>query len=103
MARNHLQNALGQVNRALSDMTEEQNTLAANWAGETASKFGLALHQWLDDLGVVQSNLDTILNNIHTQFHIYVNTNDDSTGMVNAFQTGMAGSLSGLSGLLDEI
>jgi WXG100 family type VII secretion target len=90
-AQGNFQNALDQVNTAYSDMSEQASTLAANWAGETASKFGIALTQWLDDFGIVQQQLSTILQTLSSNTGVYANTNQGSQEMADSFANGMSG------------
>jgi WXG100 family type VII secretion target len=97
-AQGDFQTALEQVNTAYGDMAEEQATLAANWTGESASRFGVALSSWLDDLKVVQSGLALILEKLASNTHVYANTDEGSTQMAGAFQKGLSG-LQGLQGL----
>lgn len=89
------QNALDQVNTAYSSMTEQQATLAANWYGETASAFGGALDQWLQDFSTVRAQLTKILETLSANTGVYANTNDGSQQMAASFSSG----LSGVSGL----
>jgi WXG100 family type VII secretion target len=90
-AQANFQNALDQVSTAYSDMSEQQSNLQANWAGETASTFGQALSQWLDDFKVVQTNLANILEALSAQTGIYANTNEGSQQMAAAFLNGTSG------------
>lgn len=95
LAQQDFQNALDQVNTALTDMTEEQSTLAANWTGEAASSFGQALSTWLEDLQVVQQQLAGMCEKLSSHTGVYTNTHEQSTQMASAFKQG----LSGLQGL----
>jgi uncharacterized protein YukE len=94
-AQGHFQNALEQVNTAYTNMSEQQGTLAANWTGEASSSFGRALTTWLDDLGIVRSQLILILEKLAANTGVYTNTNEGSSQMANAFLQGLPG-LAGL-------
>jgi WXG100 family type VII secretion target len=90
-AQGNFQNALDQVNTAYNDMTEQQSTLAANWTGETASTFGVALAQWLDDFNVVRKELTKILETLSHNTGVYANTNEGSQQMATSFAHGLSG------------
>lgn len=90
-AQGNFQNALDQVNTAYGDMREQQGTLAANWAGETASTFGQALEQWLEDFNVVKQQLTSILDTLSQNTGVYANTNEGSQQMAASFVNGMSG------------
>jgi|SRR5579871_516030 len=89
------QNALDQVNTAYSNMSEQQATLASNWTGETASAFGAALDQWLQDFNVVKVQLTRILETLSANTGVYARTDEGSQQMAASF----SGGLSGLPGL----
>ena len=90
-AQADFQNALDQVNTALTDMTEEQSTLMANWTGEAASSFGQALSTYLQDLGIVRQQLGIMLESLSTHTGIYANTHEESQQMAAVFQHGLTG------------
>lgn len=94
-AQGNFQNALDEVNTAYQNMTEQQQTLAANWTGETASSFGQALEQWLEDLNTVKQALTNLLEALSKNTGVYSNTNDQSTQVASQFKSGLAG-VSGL-------
>jgi WXG100 family type VII secretion target len=89
-AQTSFQNALDQVNTAYNNMSEQQGALAANWSGETSSKFGMALEKWLEDFQIVQKELASIIDTLGTNTGVYANTEDESTQMANAFANGMS-------------
>jgi WXG100 family type VII secretion target len=94
------QNALDAVNTSYQDMTSQQDTLAANWQGETSSAFGIALTQYLEDLGSVRNALASLMNTMGQNTGIYANTNEQSQQVAQAFTgTVNSGSFSGLAGL----
>jgi WXG100 family type VII secretion target len=90
-AQANFQNALDQVNTAYSDMSEQQSTLRANWYGETASSFGVALDQWLQDFNTVKVQLTNILDALSANTGVYANTNEGSQQMALSFSSGMSG------------
>lgn len=94
-AQGKFQNALDQVNTYYSSMTEQQANLAANWVGETASAFGMAVNQWLDDFGAVRAQLTNLIETLSQATGVYANTDEGSQQVVAAFKQG----LSGLAGL----
>lgn len=94
-AQASFQNALDQVNTAYNNMSEQRYTLASNWTGETASAFGNALDQWLQDFSVVQSQLTRILETLSANTGVYARTNEGSQQLAASF----AGGLSGMPGL----
>jgi WXG100 family type VII secretion target len=71
-------------------MTDQQSTLAANWTGETASSFGQALNQWLQDFNTVKTQLSNMLETLSQNTGIYTNTNDESTQMAQTFGSSMS-------------
>jgi WXG100 family type VII secretion target len=90
-AQGNFQTALDQVNTAYSDMREQQSTLAANWTGETASSFGQALEQWLEDLNTVKTQLSNMLETLSQNTGVYANTNETSQQVASQFTSGLAG------------
>ena len=90
-AQNSFQQTLDTCNTAYSNMTEQQQTLAANWSGEAASAFGQALDTYLEDLGTVRQQLSNILEALSTNTGVYANTNEGSTQLSNAFANGLPG------------
>jgi WXG100 family type VII secretion target len=90
-AQQNFQQALDNVNTAYTNMTEQQSTLAANWTGETASTFGQALNQWLEDFSTVRTQLTRILEALSQNTGVYANTNEQSQQMAGSFQSGMSG------------
>ena len=91
LAQVDFQNALDQVNTTLTDMSEEQSTLAANWTGEAASSFGQALQTWLEDLQVVQQQLAGMCEKLSSHTGVYTNTHEQSSEMAAAFMQGLPG------------
>ena len=90
-AQGDFQNALDQVNTTLTDMSEEQSTLAANWTGEAASSFGQALQTWLDDLQVVQQQLAGMCEKLASHTGVYTDTHEQSKAVAQAFKQGLPG------------
>jgi WXG100 family type VII secretion target len=90
-AQQNFQQALDNVNTAYSNMTEQQSNLAANWTGETASTFGQALNQWLEDFSTVRTQLIRILEALSQNTGVYANTNEQSQQMAGSFQSGLSG------------
>jgi WXG100 family type VII secretion target len=90
-AQGHFQNALDQVNTAYTQMAEQQSMLQANWIGETASAFGMALSQWLDDLSVVRAQLGGMVESLSQNTNVYANTNEGSQEMATSFANGLSG------------
>lgn len=90
-AQQNFQSALDQVNTAYTNMTEQQSMLAANWTGETASTFGQALNQWLEDFSTVRTQLTRILEALSSNTGVYANTNEQSQQMAGSFQSGLSG------------
>src|SRR5215472_3822920 len=94
------QTALDALNTAFSDMNTQQETLQANWQGESASTFGQALTAYVNDLGLVRNSLITLMQTMSQNTHIYVNTQENSQQVVQAFQgTVNNGAFDGLPGL----
>jgi WXG100 family type VII secretion target len=90
-AQGNFQNALDQVNTAYSNMQEQQSTLQANWTGETASTFGNALSQWLEDFNTVKQQLAKITETLSQNTGVYANTNEGSQQMAGSFANGLSG------------
>jgi WXG100 family type VII secretion target len=90
-AQGNFQNALDQVNTAFNNMQDQESTLAANWTGETASTFGQALNQWLEDFSVVRQQLSGMLETLSTNTGVYANTNEGSQQMAASFSNGLSG------------
>jgi WXG100 family type VII secretion target len=97
-AQGRFQDALGQVNTAFNDMSEQQSNLQTNWVGETASSFGTALTQWLDNFQVVQTQLTNVLDALSSATGVYANTDATSQDMANVFKNSLSG-VPGLGGL----
>jgi uncharacterized protein YukE len=96
-AQGIFQTALSEVNTVYNDMEYQQTTLSANWAGETASAFGLALSNYLNDLWAIRNELILIANTLSEQTGIYVNTQEDANQVEQAFSSQQGpGALSGL-------
>lgn len=94
------QTALDEVNTAFQDMTAQQDTLQANWQGETSSAFGMALSQYLEDLSKVRTALTNLMNTMGQNTGIYANTQEQSQQVAQSFQgTVNSGSFNGLAGL----
>jgi WXG100 family type VII secretion target len=83
--------ALGMLNTAYSDMSEQQANLAAHWQGETSSAFGAALSAWLDDMHTVRQQLARIVETLAKHTGLYANTQESSQQVATAFQNGMSG------------
>lgn len=92
------QTALSNVTTSLQNMEAQQETLAINWQGETATAFGQALTTWLGDMQAVQKALTNIIDVMGHNTGVYANTQEDSSQVQQAFTSGVQG-LSGLSGL----
>ena len=92
------QTALTDVHTVLQDMTTQQDTLAANWAGETASAFGQALTNWLNDMTAIQNALINLIDTMGQNTGVYANTQNESAQVQQAF-TNQVNSLNSLSGL----
>lgn len=92
-AQNNFQNTVDQVNTAYNAMQTQQESLAAAWSGETSTAFGQALNQWLEDFGVVRTQLVTILETLSHNTGVYASTNEEATSI--AMQ---AGKFAGLPG-----
>ena len=90
-AQGTFQTALDEMNTTYNDMLSEATTLAANWTGETSSAFGQALQTWLDDLNQVKGQLIVVMESLATHTSIYVNTNEGSNQVAQAFTQGLAG------------
>jgi WXG100 family type VII secretion target len=90
-AQKNFQKALDEVNTAYNNMTEQQSALAANWTGETASTFGQALNQWLEDFNTVRTQLTKILEALSANTGVYANINEQSQQMAGSFQSGLSG------------
>jgi WXG100 family type VII secretion target len=90
-AQASFQNALDQMNASFSNMSEQQSNLQANWAGETASTFGNALNQWLEDFSTVRSQLSQMLEVLSTNTGVYANTNENSQQAASSFSGGLGG------------
>ncbi len=83
------QNAVDEVNTTYTNMSEQINTLAANWTGDTANAFIAAAEQWLTDLEVVDQNLQLILEGLAHHTHIYANIHGQSQQVAQAFANGL--------------
>lgn len=92
-AQRNFQSAVDQVNTAYQAMETQQGALAGAWTGETSTAFGQALTRWLEDFGVVRTQLGTILETLSSNTGVYANTNEEATNT--AIQ---AGQFSGLPG-----
>lgn len=90
-AQPHFQTAVDNCNTAYNNMTEQQSTLAANWTGETASTFGQAMNQWLEDFNTVRTQLTHILETLSQNTGVYANTQEGSQQMAASFQSGLSG------------
>lgn len=85
-AQEDFQQALDQMNSVYSAMTEEQDTLSANWSGMAASAFGQALGAWLDDLYQIRQELVVMTESLSTHTGIYSDANETSQQVAAAFQ-----------------
>jgi WXG100 family type VII secretion target len=92
-AQQNFQNAVDQVNTAYQAMETQQSALVAAWTGETSTAFGQALTKWLEDFGVVRTQLGTILETLSANTGVYANTNEEAT--TTAMQAGQFSSLPG--------
>ncbi|HEY6494974.1 MAG TPA: WXG100 family type VII secretion target [Trebonia sp.] len=92
-AQQGFQNAVDEVNTAYNAMESQQSALAAAWTGETSTAFGQALSRWLEDFGVVRTQLINILETLSANTGVYANTNEEATNT--AIQ---AGKFAGLPG-----
>jgi uncharacterized protein YukE len=94
------QTALDAVTTSYQKMLVQQETLQANWVGETASAFGAALSSYLEDLVKIQSALKDLMSNMGVNTGIYANTQETNQQVAQAFtQTVNSGAFSGLPGL----
>lgn len=84
---------LSRVNTAYQNMTTQQENLAVNWTGESASTFGTALSAWLDDFKSVQTSLVSIIEAFDANLGVYESTND----LVSERSAQMAATFSGQS------
>ena len=80
-AQTHFQNAVDQVNTAYNAMQTQQEALAASWTGETSTAFGQALNEWLDDFGIVRTQLISILETLSQNTGVYANTNEEASNI----------------------
>jgi len=78
-AQQAFQNAVDQVNTSYQSMESQQGALAAAWTGETSTAFGQALTRWLEDFGVVRTQLINILETLSANTGVYANTNEQAT------------------------
>jgi WXG100 family type VII secretion target len=92
-AQNKMQEIYGELNSAVNSLGEQQSTLAANWSGEASSQFGQALTNFMEDFGRINSALVSMMETLGQNTHIYVNTNDTSTAMAQAFTNTTSGML----------
>jgi WXG100 family type VII secretion target len=90
-AQNVMQEIYGQLNSAMQSMTEQQSTLAANWSGEASTSFGQALNNFIEDFNKINGALVGMMEALSQNTHIYVNTNDTSTQMAQAFTNNTSG------------
>ena len=78
-AQQNFQSAVDEVNTAYQSMESQQSSLAAIWTGETSTAFGQALTQWLEDFGVVRTQLQNMLETLSSNTGVYANTNEQAT------------------------
>ena len=90
-AQNVMQEIYGELNSAMQNLSEQQATLAANWSGEAQTAFGPALDNFIADFGKINSALVGMMEALSQNTHIYVNTNDTSTAMAQAFTNNTSG------------
>jgi len=90
-AQNVMQEIYGELNTAMQNLSEQQSTLAANWSGEAQTAFGQALDNFIQDFGKINSALVGMMEALSQNTHIYVNTNDTSTAMAQAFTNNTSG------------
>jgi uncharacterized protein YukE len=94
------QTALDALNTSFTDMNTQQDTLQANWQGESASSFGRALTAYINDLGLLRNSLISIINIMGQNTHVYANTQENNQQVVQAFQGTISnGAFDGLPGL----
>jgi WXG100 family type VII secretion target len=94
-AQQNFQSAVDEVNTAYQSMEMQQSSLAAIWTGETSTAFGQALTQWLEDFGVVRTQLQNMLETLSSNTGVYANTNEEATATAQK----VASSIGGLPGL----
>ena len=90
-AQANFETALEQVNTAYNNMSQQQANLAAAWQGETATAFGMAVEKWMEDFGVVRTQLVKMVDTLAVNTHVYANTNEGSQQMANSFGSGLTG------------
>jgi WXG100 family type VII secretion target len=92
-AQEAMQTIHGQLGGALQALTEQQATLAANWSGEASSTFGQALANFIQDFETINNALVNMMETMSQNTNIYVNTNDASTAVAQAFVNNTSGML----------
>jgi WXG100 family type VII secretion target len=90
-AQNVMQEIYGELNSAMQSMTEQQTTLQSNWSGEASTSFGQALNNFIEDFNKINGALASMMDALSQNTHIYVNTNDTSTQMAQAFTNNTSG------------
>ena len=90
-AQQTMQSIYGDLNGAVQALGEQQSTLAANWSGEASTAFGQALNNFIEDFNKINSALVGMMEALAQNTHIYVNTNDTSTQMAQAFTNNTSG------------
>jgi WXG100 family type VII secretion target len=90
-AQNVMQEIYGELNSAMQALQEQQSTLAANWSGEAQTSFGQALGNFIEDFNKINGALVGMMEALAQNTHIYVNTNDTSTQMAQAFTNNTSG------------
>jgi WXG100 family type VII secretion target len=88
-AQGNFQTALDQVNTAYNNMTQQQENLIQNWQGDAAQAFVGAVDKWLEDFGVVRSQLVKMVETLSSNTGVYSNTTEGSQQMASAFANGL--------------
>jgi WXG100 family type VII secretion target len=92
-AQQVMQNMYGELNSAMQALETQQGDLAANWSGEAQTAFGQALSNFIGDFGKINNALVGMMETMSQNTNIYVNTNDTSAAIANAFTNTTSGML----------
>lgn len=84
-AQNAMQEVYGELNWAVQALQDQQDTLAANWGGETQTVFGQALENFIGDFDTINKALIGMMDALSKTTHVYVNTNDTNNQLANDF------------------
>lgn len=90
-AQQSMQEIYGELNTASQTLAEQQSTLAANWSGEAQATFGQALTNFIEDFNKINAALTGMMETMSQNTGIYVNTNETSTAMAQAFTNSTSG------------